>query len=130
MMRFRGGGVNHKPTREATDFFKKDRDKLDSGTMILTSEDMDIDSDDIVDEVDEEGDSGFDEDKEDKFGYTREDLDSADETDEVTDVDGADSDDFGPEDDSRELDPDMEDLGYAVLQHFSIQSVYISCYQM
>jgi hypothetical protein len=30
MMRFRGGGVGHKSTREATDFFKKDRDHLDT----------------------------------------------------------------------------------------------------
>jgi hypothetical protein len=116
MMRFRGGGVGHKSTREATDFFKKDRDNLDSGIMILTSEDMDIDSDDdVVDEVDEEGDSGVDEGHiDDEFGYKREDSDSADETDEVTDLDGADSDDFGPEDDGEELDPDVEDLGYGV----------------
>ena len=28
-MRFRGGGVGHKSTREATDFFKNDRHQLD-----------------------------------------------------------------------------------------------------
>lgn len=28
-MRYRGGGVGHKSTREATDFFKNDRDRLD-----------------------------------------------------------------------------------------------------
>jgi hypothetical protein len=29
VMRFRGGGVGHKSTRSATDFFKNDRDSLD-----------------------------------------------------------------------------------------------------
>lgn len=28
-MRFRGGGVGHRLTRHATDFFKSDRDDLD-----------------------------------------------------------------------------------------------------
>jgi hypothetical protein len=116
MMRFRGGGVGHKSTREATDFFKKDRDKLDFGSRTM-SEDMDTDSDDAVDEVDEEleGDSGVDEDIEDEFGYTKEDSDSADESDEMADVDGVYSDDFGPEDDGGEMDSDMEALGYAVM---------------
>lgn len=31
MMRFRGGGVGHKSTRQATDWFLSDRDKLDEG---------------------------------------------------------------------------------------------------
>ena len=30
VMRFRGGGVGHKSTRDATDFFKTDRDLLDN----------------------------------------------------------------------------------------------------
>ena len=29
MMRFRGGGVGHKSTQQATNFFKKDRHRLD-----------------------------------------------------------------------------------------------------
>jgi hypothetical protein len=33
MMRFRGGGVGHKSTREATDFFKNDTDRLDTITV-------------------------------------------------------------------------------------------------
>jgi len=43
MMRFRGGGVGHKSTREATDFFKKDRDHLDvpRQTKIDDEEDSD-----------------------------------------------------------------------------------------
>ena len=107
--------MGHKSTRQATDFFKKDQDKLDSRSGIM-SKDMDIDSNDAVDEVDEEleGDSGVDEDIEDEFGYTKEDSDSADESDEMADVDSVYSDDFGPEDDGGGMDPDMEALGYAV----------------
>jgi hypothetical protein len=36
MMRFRGGGVGHKSTRGATDFFKNDRDRLDKRTVTAT----------------------------------------------------------------------------------------------
>ena len=33
MMCFQGGGIGHKLTQEATDFFKKDRDQMDIATM-------------------------------------------------------------------------------------------------
>jgi len=52
-MRFRGGGVGHKTSRSATDFFKNDRDKLDNdrrGFNPDTQADDDIDDIQIIDE--------------------------------------------------------------------------------
>jgi hypothetical protein len=48
MMRFRGGGVGHKTTREATDSFKRDRDPLD-GQPVTGGAEYELDS-----EVDED----------------------------------------------------------------------------
>lgn len=106
-MRFRGGGVGHKSTREATDFFKKDRDRLDVPGL------TEMDDVEATPEDDSNGDEDLvDEDVEDDYGYTMEVLDE-DEPDgvEVDDDDGC----FGPEDDGRGVDPDMEELGYADL---------------
>jgi hypothetical protein len=44
MMRYRGGGVGHKSTRDATNKFLTDRDKLD----IPTTADKDTDSDENI----------------------------------------------------------------------------------
>jgi len=107
-MRFRGGGVGHKSTREATDFFKKDRDRLDK-----------IDDEEDTEEIedkDEPEDSGPDDDIEDDYGYAVVDSDS-EESDEGR-PDGVEIDDdefFGPEDDGGGVDPDMDKLGYADL---------------
>jgi hypothetical protein len=119
IMRFRGGGLGHKSTREATDFFKKDRDRLD----VPKSEDVaDVDSDDEAVEgeaglgVAEDEDSGNDEDAEDDYGYRKcESSESEAEVDEtaLADPEDGDSDDFGPEDDGG-LNPDGE-LGYGEL---------------
>jgi hypothetical protein len=107
MMRFRGGGVGHKSTREATDFFKKDRDHLDVPRQ--TKIDDEEDSDQWKD-IEEDERSGIDEDVEDDYGYTLKELDEGE-------PDGVEVDDeyFGPEDDGGGVDPDMEELGYADL---------------
>ena len=108
-MRFRGGGVGHKSTREATDSFKKDRDQLD----ILKS---DIEDDEAMPEIlePEPGEDEIEEDEEEDYGYVAA-TDS--EVDESTIGDGDNSADeyFGPEDDGGAVDPDMEALGYADL---------------
>ena len=67
-MRFRGGGVSHKSTRGATDFFKNDRDCLDKQTVTATQVEED-------DEEDPIGAYNIEDEKED-YGYEREDTDS------------------------------------------------------
>ena len=111
MMRFRGGGVCHKSTREATDSFKIDRDQLD-----MKSNTEDVGDDGAMPEilVPEPDDEKFEEDEEEDYGYAAA-TDS--EVDESTMGDGDNSEDeyFGPEDDGGAVDPDMEALGYADL---------------
>jgi hypothetical protein len=108
MMRFRGGGVGHKSTREATDSFKKDRDQLDVKS--------DIENDEAMPEIlePEPGEEEIEEDEEEDYGYAAA-TDS--EVDESTMGDGDNSADeyFGPEDDGGAVDPDVEALGYADL---------------
>ena len=118
MMRFRGGGVGHKSTREATDFFKQDRDPLDERvTQDAGFEWDEVDEDEpiTVEEIDSDELIGEEED----YGYVREDSDSEDESDcdpengEELDVD--EEVDFGPEDDGGAIDADMDRFGYADL---------------
>jgi hypothetical protein len=78
MMRFRGGGVGHKSTREATHFFKKDRDRLDT---------QDKADENQVGYVSEEENA---EDEEEDYGYIQDsDTESGDDSDVGL------SDDFG-----------------------------------
>jgi len=71
-MRFRGGGVGHKSTREATDFFKNDRDRLDTQTVTATEAEDDNNMEGYA--------SGTEimEDEEDDYGYGQEVMDSDD----------------------------------------------------
>jgi hypothetical protein len=111
MMRFRGGGVGHKSTREATDSFKKDRDQLDIKSNMDDVEGDEAMPEILVPELDE---GTIEEDEEEDYGYVGA-TDS--EVDESTMGDGDNSEDeyFGPEDDGGAVDPDMEALGYADL---------------
>jgi hypothetical protein len=114
MMRFRGGGVGHKSTQEASNFFKKDRDRLD-----VTERNEQIDDDEEEDsdmDLEEHHDDEVDEDEEDDFGYMREESDdSEDEADGDLGEDGLGDDDFGPEDDGG-VDPEMMgELGFSSL---------------
>jgi hypothetical protein len=117
MMRFRGGGVGHKTTRQATNFFKKDRHTSDvQNSMEPTS--------DIVEELEEMNDSEESEkmegssesDVEDDYGYQlgEDQSDSEEEKSSEDDLEFEDG-DLGPEDDGRAVDSDMEELGYAEL---------------
>ncbi len=62
-MCFRGGGVGHRSTRQATDFFKKDHDHLDRQTVTEADEDNEEEEDlgftsgaeNIKDKEEEEG---------------------------------------------------------------------------
>lgn len=104
VMRFRGGGVGHKSTRQATDFFKKDRDRLDM-TRPNVSYDEDVDEEDSEVFSEEEH---VDEDEEEDFGYVR------DESDESEgELAEAQDDEFGPEDDGGT--DMMGELGYGNL---------------
>ena len=42
-MHFRGGGVGHKSTREAMDFFKNDQDRLDVPRQAKVDDEKDTD---------------------------------------------------------------------------------------
>jgi len=124
MMRFRGGGVGHKSTREATDFFKRDRDRLDT-RKVTTDMPTSILDDEMAKEIleqdnDEPGDDGVvDEEEENDYGYVRDDSESGDSEAGGVEVgqDGQDDDseqDFGPEDDAEAFDT-LDDFGYADL---------------
>lgn len=100
MMRFRGGGVGHKSTREATDFFKNDRDPLDERATGAESRDMNSETDELEDNCEEEDD----------------DLESRDmnsETDELEDCEEEDDDDLGLNEDQE------EDYGYVSVREDS-----------
>ena len=112
MMRFRGGGVGHKSTREATNFFRKDRDQLDDRLRIDMSDD-----EAVAEEVAVQ--PGYEEDdveEEDNYGYAESDLESENEVEGIpSDGDCSANEYFGPEDDGGAVDPDMDELGYADL---------------
>jgi hypothetical protein len=119
MMRFRGGGVGHKSTRQATNFFKKDRHTLDiQNSLERTS--------DIVEELEEMNDleesekmemlsesDVADSDEENDYGYQL----GEDQSDSEEDEDDSELGNryLGPEDDGHAVDSDMEELGYANL---------------
>ncbi|KAF8896765.1 GMC oxidoreductase-domain-containing protein [Gymnopilus junonius] len=96
MMRFRGGGVGHKSTRAATDFFKQDRDKLDvkkPSEVEEEEEDDGMDEEDLSDvgEIDEEEwDFGIRGDQSSETDDSEEDEEHLEEPDEQ---------EFGPEGD-------------------------------
>jgi hypothetical protein len=112
MMRFRGGGVGHKSTREASNFFKKDRDRLDMPGLTEPDKQVDAEMEGDFEELADEVDHHHDEDEEEDFGYVREESDVSEGELAAEDEDV----DFGPEDDGV-LDPDqdMGELGYGDL---------------
>ena len=121
MIRFRGGGVGHKSTRDATNFFKKDRDRLDTPVMTGSHDDDDDNDDEMMAEEDlgELQPDELKEDEEDDFGYAMSQSDE-DEVDEGEAISYSDDDSdgdvyFGPEDDGGAVYPDMDELGYGDL---------------
>lgn len=131
MMRFRGGGVGHKSTRESTAVFLEDRDPLDEITRDDSEEDFedlesginqgaqlsagsasttaqnqaigDEDEDDIESEMDEYGYGGLDEEEE---ATDEEDEEQGDGLEEAND-------EVGPEDGEDDAMDEYE--GYAEL---------------
>lgn len=111
-MRFRGGGVGHKSTREASNFFKKDRDKLDDRSGVDIDDDEAVAEEVTVQPTHEEEDV----EEEDNYGYAKSDSESENEVEGMpSDEDGSTDEYFGPEDDGGAVDPDMDELGYADL---------------
>ena len=97
MMHFRGGGVGHKSTRAATDFFKSDHDHLDVQQKSLTDEEEEVNEETVMVEAGLEG-YAAQSDEEEHYGYQlREDSD--DENSQEDDGEELDDEDFGPEDD-------------------------------
>jgi hypothetical protein len=136
MMRFRGGGVGHKSTRDATNFFKQDRDRLDMTNAVTTvtagASEVSILDDDVVQAIDQDNDETGDdiveevsgnelEDEEDDYGYVKADSDRSEDSDSeveglatAPDKDGRDDisdQDLGPEDDAEAVDV-LHEFGY------------------
>jgi hypothetical protein len=113
MMRFRGGGVGHKSTRDATDFFKSDRDLLDlaPASSELEEEEMDEGVEEIL-EIGEDEINDSDEERD--YGYN---LGSESKSNPDTDEESRelDEEEFGPEGDGGGIDEDMVALGYSEL---------------
>ncbi|KAJ3512102.1 hypothetical protein NLJ89_g3716 [Agrocybe chaxingu] len=129
MMRFRGGGVGHNSTRQATDFFKKDRDNLDvvrgdgeegqedeedNDSKNNKDEDEDEEENDKEDQEEEEKDDEEEADgNQEDYGYVQEyDPDEIPEEEEELEEDEV---HLGAEEDGGGVDPDVEELGYADL---------------
>lgn len=106
MMRFRGGGVGHASTREATNFFKQDRDSCDKRRPVAEEEDDDCE------ETHAQQSRTDRDDEEEDYGYNRGQFSDPDEEEEVGEGDQWSEDEFGPEDDGGNIDEFMDDLGY------------------
>ena len=79
MMRFRGGGVGHKSTREATDLFRKDRDRLDMQPNTVAIELSDNEVQENAREVIYESGAENVSDEEQDYGYVRTDTEEEEE---------------------------------------------------
>ena len=118
MMHFRGGGVRHKSTREATDFFKKDChildvQKLKSDIMEIFEEmngQEEIEKDKMEELLESDGadDYGY------ELGENQSDSEEEKKSEDESDSEMRDG-DLGPEDDGYAVESDMEELSYAEL---------------
>jgi hypothetical protein len=121
MMRFRGGGIGHKSTRDATDFFKNDRDPSDLNVLTPVSDSElgnEIEDSELVEEIgnDEMNDlEACSEDSEaEDYGYNLgENSESESDLDELGEE--LEEEDLGPEGDGGRIDEDMVALGYSEL---------------
>ncbi len=110
MMCFCGGGIGHKSTRQATDFFKNDRNTLDLPNLLEPTSDIEEEINEESEEIKKTSCSDV-ADEEDDYGYQL----GEDQSDDELDDNELRDEDFGPENDGRAVDPDMEELGYADL---------------
>ena len=112
-MRFRGGGVGHKSTREATDQFLQDRDHLDVLTMAkeqANNEDLELTLPDM-----EEDDSELEEDDYAHTGWSDSGSDSGWEDDNGEELDEVGELDFLGAEDGADVPDPFDDLGFAEL---------------
>lgn len=112
-MRFRGGGVGHKSTRNATDFFKSDRDKLD---LMVSTPVSDMEEEEVEERVEERvhHDEANDTEEEDDYGYNlHENSEAESDLDELREE--LEEEDLDPEGDGGGIDEDMVALGYSEL---------------
>jgi hypothetical protein len=133
-MRFRGGGVGHRSTRHATNFFKGDRDILDIERRGLVSpkpeerEDEGLSDEDMVineeiDGVEVERDNDEEGEDEDGEQEDNEDEDEDEDEDEEDEDEGEDDDEDGEDDNEEEAEAEDQDglmdereaLGFAAL---------------
>jgi hypothetical protein len=111
MMRFRGGGVGHASTREATDFFKQDRDSHDAKRLV-EEDDEDYDQTQHEPKAPTNQSKTDRDDEEEDYGYNRGQFSDTEEEDEEEDEyldDKIGLDDNGEEGYDSEV---MDDLGY------------------
>jgi hypothetical protein len=116
MMRFRGGGVGHASTREASDFFKQDRDSRDVKRVLL------VDEDDEDYEMQHEPTLAVPnrsraerDDEEEDYGYNRGQFSDVDDEEADEEDSSCSEDEFGAEDDGGEVDELMVLEGYSEL---------------
>jgi hypothetical protein len=127
VMRFRGGGVGHKSTREATDRFLQDRDVLDLRDDEHPEMETHSDSDDNNDDKEGNSSAGGDENQEEwtdeddeeegDYGYGGLSAEESGEETNGSDSDSPDSeadDELGPED-GEGVENEVELLGYSNL---------------
>lgn len=110
MTRFRGGGVGHNSTREATDFFKQDRDSRDA-IRVFEEDIEDYDQTQYESTVPNRSRADRDDEEED-YGYNRGQFSDTDEEEAEEVVEVCSDDDFGPEDDGGMVDEFVDNLGY------------------
>ena len=107
-MRFRGGGVGHASTREATNFFKQDRDSKDS-KRVLEDDNKDYNQSQYEATVPTNRTRAERDDEEEDYGYNRGQFSDTDEDEGEL---GCPDDEFGPEDDGEEVYEFMDNLRY------------------
>ena len=108
MMRFRGGGVGHASTREATNFFKQDRDSRDTKRVLQVEDDEDQTQHEptLLNRSRAERD-----DEEEDYGYNRGQFSDGDEEEEEEEEEDCSEDEFGSDGNGGEIEF-MDNLGY------------------
>lgn len=109
MMCFRGGGIGHKSMRDATDFFKNDRDQLDLKVSTTVS-DSEIEEEEIEERVEERGQHVEGMNESEDLGEHSEAESELDESREELEEE-----DYDPEGNGGGIDEDMIALGYSEL---------------
>jgi hypothetical protein len=114
-MRFRGGGVGHNSTRDATNHFLQDRTPAELARACVP-DDADEELEDVNSKSNDDN-EGTEADEEQDFGYENpfdEDLDFEEEEEEMVVDEWEDLDILGPED-GEAPDGEVEDSGFADL---------------